>query len=394
VEYYFSFLKKILLLLLLASLTACASNTQFAEYTVSPVKHNAKPIHKVFFSGGIWSDIREDFSLPDLSSHPAVKKQIAFYQRNSASLERSFLHSIPFIYYTYQETKRRGLPAELALLPILESGYSPYDTSSVGANGLWQIMPGTARSFGLKMNAWYDGRRDTIASTRVALKYLTYLHEYCGDWLLALASYDAGEGSIQASIGRNLRTNSPIDFWSLHLPKETEVYVPKLLALAAILRDPERYNIALPAVENKPYFKIVDTGSQIDLKQAAKLADMSLNELHTLNAAYRRSSTDPDGPYILLLPIDKADIFSERWNNLPANEKVAWKEPTVIKHSIKAKNSTLKKHSKSKHNFKIANKSKIKLNNKVTVHKKNKASSKKPQNIKHLAIKHTKKTRK
>lgn len=334
-KYIQRFTKKLLLFLVVVGLTGCAAVAVHSG--PHPIKRATDThrrsnwfSHRVSYNDGIWRDIRNDFVLDDFSDDESVQEQIRWYQKNISSLERYFSHAAPYIYYIYQEIKRRGLPTELALLPILESGYNPLDYSTAGAVGLWQIMPGTASGFGLKMNSWYDGRRDVITSTRAALKYLTYLHEYFNnDWLLAIAAYDAGEGTIQSAVNRSTRANAATDFWSLKLPRETHFYVPRLLALVAIVQNPEKYHVVLPKIEDEEYFKMVDTGGQIDLMQAAQLAGISLESLRKINPAFHHLATDPSGPYSLLLPADKVDIFNERLASLPTAKRIVWHQHVV-----------------------------------------------------------------
>lgn len=299
--------------------------------------------HKVG-NDGIWRDIRNDFVFDDFSNDKTVQEQIHWYQRHPSNVKSSLEHSRPYIYYIYQEIKHRGLPVELALLPVLESGYNPYDTSWAHAGGLWQIIPGTASTFGLKMNSWYDGRRDVVASTRAALKYFTYLHEYFNDdWLLAIAAYDAGEGKIQSAINHSNHSGNDNDFWSLKLPHETRNYVPRLLALIAIINDPEKYGFELPNIENREYFQIVDTTKQVDLRKVAKLLDMDLTSLRKLNPAFHRNYTDPNGPYTLLLPVDKVATFKKNLDKL-GNVEVE-PEHKVVYKSVKKNKEGAKKHS-------------------------------------------------
>jgi len=324
-----------LLILLVIGLAGCAAvNVHSGPHPIKRATGNHHRSgwfsHRVSYNEGIWRDIRNDFVLDDFSDDESVQEQIRWYQKNISSLERYFSHAAPYIYYVYQEIKRRGLPTELALLPILESGYNPLDYSTAGAVGLWQIMPGTASGFGLKMNSWYDGRRDVVTSTRAALKYLTYLHEYFNnDWLLAAAAYNAGEGTIQSAVNRSTRANAATDFWSLKLPRETHYYVPRLLALVAIVQNPEKYHVVLPNIEDKEYFGMVDTGGQIDLMQAAQLAGISLESLRKINPAFHHLATDPSGPYSLLLPVDKVDVFNEHLAALPMSKRIVWHQHVV-----------------------------------------------------------------
>lgn len=292
---------------------------------ITGVTNNDNPA-QITINGNLWDDMQDNLQLPDASDQPRVQEQILWFQRHRGYLNKIIKQSAPYIYYIYQQTKIRNLPAELALVPIIESEYYPFAHSKVGAIGLWQMMPGTASGFGLKINWWYDGRRDLIASTKAALDYLAYLHDFfTNDWLLAIAAYDSGEGTVQKAVAYNKRHKRSTSFWSLHLPKETLVYVPKILALSAIIRDPYRYNINLMPINDAPYLEQIDVGSQIDLDQAAKLAGMKTKTLRFLNPGYRRWATDPDGPYTLLVPANKAAGFRQRLDALPNDQRVTWR---------------------------------------------------------------------
>ncbi|MFB1016310.1 MAG: transglycosylase SLT domain-containing protein, partial [Alteromonadaceae bacterium] len=193
------------------------------------------------------------------------------------------------------------------------------------ASGMWQFVPNTGKRFGMKQNWWYDGRRDVVASTEGAIAYLKYLNRYFdGDWLLALAAYNSGEGRVRRAMKSNARKNKPTDFWSLDLPKETRAYVPKLLALADIIKRPEDFNIKLYEIENKAVIGQVDIGSQLDLAKAAKLAELSLPELQRLNPGFNRWSTDPDGPHRLLIPNRKKAAFIKGLSKLSTDDRLAW----------------------------------------------------------------------
>ncbi len=275
--------------------------------------------------GSLWDRLRTNFQLPLAANRPQVQAQINWFVRNQGYLDRTIKRAVPYMYLIFQETQSRNLPAELVLLPIMESGYNPFIRSSRGAVGLWQLIPSTANGFGVKQDFWYDGRRDVYASTNAALDYLTYLQSYFGgDWLLAIAAYDAGEGRLQNAVHRNAEKGASTDFWSLSLPVETQAYVPRLLALAAIISDPAKYNITLPPITDQPYLQQVDLGAPINLSEAAEMAGMSLNELKSLNPGYSRTTTGPNGPYRLLLPIDRIPMFKERLVAMPAQTKTTW----------------------------------------------------------------------
>jgi membrane-bound lytic murein transglycosylase D len=275
--------------------------------------------------GSLWDRLRTNFQLPPADNRPQVQAQINWFVHNQSYLDRTIRRAAPYMYLIFQETQSRNLPAELVLLPIMESAYNPFIRSSRGAVGLWQLMSGTASGFGVKQDFWYDGRRDVYASTNAALDYLTYLQSYFGgDWLLAIAAYDAGEGRLQSAVHHNAERGLSTDFWSLSLPVETQAYVPRLLALAAIIQNPGKYNVALPPITDQPYLQQVDLGAPINLTQAADMAGMSLAELKALNPGYSRTSTGPNGPYRLLLPIDRIPMFKERLAAMPAITKTTW----------------------------------------------------------------------
>lgn len=331
-------LRNLLLLFVIFVITACSTNDAFVsnDNDSGNVKHNQEPglvtkyLLRSFSCNGIWKEMRGNLALSSYANTPAVNAEIHWFQHHQSYLNKVLTQSTPYIYYIYQETKQQNLPAELALIPIIESAYNPFLYSRTGATGLWQMMPGTASGFGLKINWWYDGRRDLIASTKAALKYITYLNDFFDkDWLLAIAAYDAGEGKVQSAVMANKRNNRATDFWSLKLPKETKSYVPRLLALSAIINDPERYQIDLHEISNDAYFTAVDVGSQIDLGLAAKLAKVDLATMRMLNPGFRRWATDPDGPFTILVPINRADEFKANLADLPKKELMAWKQHTV-----------------------------------------------------------------
>jgi membrane-bound lytic murein transglycosylase D len=254
-----------------------------------------------------------------------------WFVRHPDYLDRVFTRSQRYLPYIMAEIERRGLPLELALLPIVESAYDPFAYSHGRAAGLWQMIPGTARRFGVKQNWWYDGRRDVVDSTRAALDYLEYLYKLNdGDWLNAIASYNSGEGNVLRSVKRNRKAGKPEDFWNLRLPRETSMYVPKLLALVDIVRNPERYNLTLPAVLDEPQFVVADIGSQLDLALAAELAGVDVDTVYTFNPGYNRWSTDPAGPHRLVLPVDVAEDFEMALAEVPEKERVRW-----LRHKVK-----------------------------------------------------------
>jgi membrane-bound lytic murein transglycosylase D len=273
--------------------------------------------------------LRFGFSLA-YEDNPRIAAERSWFVRHPDYLARVFARAQRYLPYITAEIERRGLPLELALLPIVESAYDPFAYSHGRAAGLWQMIPGTARRFGVRQNWWYDGRRDVVDSTRAALDYLEYLYELNdGDWLNAIASYNSGEGNVLRSVKRNRKAGRPDDFWNLKLPRETSTYVPKLLALVDIVADPDAYALTLPAVADESQFVVADIGSQLDLALAAELAGVDVDTVYAYNPGYNRWSTDPSGPHRLVLPVDVADTFAAALSAVPEEDRVRWKRHKV-----------------------------------------------------------------
>jgi len=272
----------------------------------------------------LWERIRQGFALPG-HDHPRTSAEKQWYAKHQEYIDRTIERARPYLHYITEEAEKRGMPSEIVLLPIIESAFQPFAYSHGRAAGIWQFIPATATHYGLKQNWWYDGRRDIMASTGAALDYLEILHKnFDGEWLLALAAYNSGQGTVASAVRYNRKHGKPTDFWSLRLPEETRAYVPKLLAISAIVAEPEKYNITLESVPDKPYLVKVDIGSQIDLALAAELAGISLEELYRLNPGFNRWATDPDGPHHLVFSIDKAERFQEKLAELPLNKRIKW----------------------------------------------------------------------
>jgi membrane-bound lytic murein transglycosylase D len=268
--------------------------------------------------------IRDGFAMPHMERRE-IETQRNWYARHPDYMERVLLRSQRYLFWIVEEVERRGMPTELALLPIVESAFDPFAYSHGRAAGLWQIIPGTGKRFGLKQNWWYDGRRDPVASTRAALDYLEKLHaDFDGDWLLAVAAYNSGEGNVMRAQRRNRKAGKPTDFWNLKLPVETEAYVPKLLALQQLIGDPQRFGLELPSVANQPYFAVVELSAQIDLALAAELAGIEMDELYALNAGFNRWATDPDGPMRIQVPVAASERFRRELAALPEGQQVRW----------------------------------------------------------------------
>ena len=288
--------------------------------------HNGEDYDDVF------DRMRAGFAFDEVQE-PAIDQQLAWLEHNPDYLERVFQRGQRYLYHIVTEVEARGMPTEFALLPVVESAYEPFAYSSSNAAGLWQFIPGTGVRFGLRQNWWYDGRRDIIESTRAALDYLQALHdEFNGDWLLAIAAYNVGEAWVERAIAYNKLMGRPTDFWHLNLPAETRAYVPKLLAMKRLMAEPERYGLAFAPIPNEPYFAVIDTDSQIDLKIAAQLAGTSYDELIALNPGYNRWATDPAGPHRMLVPIENADAYEAALKTLGPDDRVRYVVHDVVKH--------------------------------------------------------------
>ncbi len=276
----------------------------------------------------IWPRIRQGFQLDHQTARSRVRSEIAWYVKHPEYIARVINRAQPHLYYIVGELEKHGLPLEFALLPIIESAYDPFAYSHGRASGLWQFIPATARMQGITIDWWYDGRRDVIDSTQAAVRYLSHLHRRLDqDWLLALAAYNSGEGNVRSAIRRH-KSTSP-QFWPLKLPLETRSYVPRLLAISAIIANPEEYGIKLQSVANTRRWQEVGIGSQLDLAKASELAGISNRELYQLNAGYNQWSTHPEGPHRLLIPVGKVEGFLTGLTNLPPAQRMAWQRHRI-----------------------------------------------------------------
>lgn len=276
---------------------------------------------------GLLDEIRLEMKFPDYSANPRVAKDIKWFQKHPAYINRALQRSKSYIHYIYQQTKARNMPSELVFLPLLESAFNPVAYSSTGASGLWQLMPETAISLGVKINWWYDGRRDITDSTRAALDYLTLLYEiFDHDWLLTIASYNTGDINVKRAIARNEKKNLPTDFWHLDLNQETKDYVPRMLAIVAVIKNPEKFGIKLEEIDNLQRIQPIKLDHQINLTKAASLAKIDLKTLRLLNPGYLRWVTDPDSTSFLLLPVEKVETFKRNF----ATYKMATNKSNVI----------------------------------------------------------------
>lgn len=319
--------------MLLASLTACdrlSEDSHSSNPTNSASSTSAKTSNPVSSLGfrrttsssrsHLWARLRKNYDMSHRHKSTVDPKRIqhfvAQYRNGEKQLTKMTTRASPYLYYIVEEIEKRKLPGELALLPMIESAFEPQANSPKGAAGIWQFMPKTGRYYGLKQDKWYDGRRDIAASTSAALDYLEILHkQFDNNWMLALAAYNSGEGRVRNAIKRNAKAGKSTSFWSLELPEETKNYVPKLLALAEVVAHPEKHDVSLPHIDNKPYFVPVDPGKALDFNKIVKMADIQLNEVKRLNPGYRRQSTHPSGPQQLLLPAENAEKLMKSLEN-------------------------------------------------------------------------------
>lgn len=279
---------------------------------------------KLSISDNVWDRIRGQLHF-DIPQNSKVIAQRNWYAKHQSYLDRVAKRSEPFIHHIVEELEKHNMPMELVLLPIVESAYDPFAYSHGSASGMWQFLSSTGKQFGLKQDWWYDGRRDVAESTQAAIKFLRYLNKrFDGDWLLALAAYNSGEGRVARAIKNNARKGKPTDFWNLKLPKETRDYVPKLLALAELVKRPSDFGVTLYAIDNQPVISSVDIGSQLDLALAADLSGLTIDELHALNPGFNRWATAPNGPHQLLIPNNKVDKFKLGLSKLDNKDRLSW----------------------------------------------------------------------
>ncbi|MBA34440.1 MAG: lytic transglycosylase [Oleispira sp.] len=331
-------MKLLQLFLSLSFLTACAHQPSPVSIQSTPKPLVASPVVSVLDSWQVSQpksneDAHDDilqriiasYGLNHELSNRRIQSQLNWYKKHQGYMDRIASRGERYMYYIAEQIDVRGIPGELALLPIVESAFDPFAYSHGRASGVWQFIPSTGRDFGLTQDWWYDGRRDIQASTQAALSYLEALQrEFKGDWLLALASYNTGAGNVRKAIRKNKRKGLPTDFWSLDLPRETRDYVPKLIALAQLIKNPEKHGITIPTMRNEPYFASVNTGGQIDLSQLADISETDLEEIYKLNPGFNRWATHPNSKHQVLIPIDKVDAFTKNLAALPENQRMKW----------------------------------------------------------------------
>ena len=301
------------------SVKSSAESKMISDTNIIEIKSEEAPFD-------IWERIRLELSItiPDDQIAATSLYRERLYS-NQTAVNRISKSGQRYLFHTLTRAQELGLPVELALLPFVESEFDPYAKSVDGATGIWQFMPATGKEWGLKSNWWYDGKKDVLASTEAALQFLTYLNEkFDGDWLLAMAAYNTGPTRVNRAIRKNKREDKPIRFWDLNLPKETTAYVPKLLVLCELIKDPKAFDVNLPSIANRPYFERVKIPGQLDLMQAADLAGLKPETIYELNPGFNQWATDPSGPHYLLLPIGVSDRFITQLESLDLNDLVRW----------------------------------------------------------------------
>jgi membrane-bound lytic murein transglycosylase D len=272
----------------------------------------------------LWHRVRNGFAMSDIDN-ALVGQMTRYYAARPEYLQRIFDRSRLYLYHIVEEIEKRGMPTELALLPMVESAFNPMAYSRAHASGLWQFIPGTGKRFELEQNWWYDARRDIVESTNAALDYLTKLYEMHGDWHLALASYNWGENAVARAIAKNRAGGKPTDYASLAMPPETRQYVPKLQALKNIINNPEPFGIDIGPIPNQPYFATVTKLKDIDVQLAARLAEMPVEEFIALNPGFSRPLIRASVTPRIVLPADKVDVFHDNLERLGKKSLVSWK---------------------------------------------------------------------
>ncbi|MGD8385328.1 MAG: LysM peptidoglycan-binding domain-containing protein [Lysobacterales bacterium] len=277
-----------------------------------------------------WKRLVDRFALPDCSDHKTAVSWAHWYADRPDYMARVMKRAQPWVYFIAEELEKRDLPGELALLPVVESAYDPFAYSSGRAMGTWQFISSTGRTYGLKQNWWYDGRRDVWASTRAAFDYLEYLDKmFDGDWLLALAGYNSGENRVARLIRHNQKRGKPTDFWNLKLPRETAGYVPKLLGLTCLFKNPAEYGFQLPFTPNEPVVTAVKMQTQTDLVLLSQMTGVSIDVLFGLNPGYNRWATSPDGPWRVILPVEAAATLKKKLQSGATQNLMKWDQVIV-----------------------------------------------------------------
>lgn len=303
-------------------------------------RHNGKSLAEY---DSLWDRLFDSYNLPPVE-HEEIDRELEWFVNHPTYVDRVQKRAEPFLYSIVKQFEKNDIPGELALLPVIESAFQPDAVSPAKAAGLWQFIPSTGRLYGLKQSRSYDGRRDVYASTRAAIKYLKKLHsDFNGDWLLAIAAYNCGEGAVARAIQKNEARNKPTDFWSLDLPGETRTYVPRLLAVAKLFAEAEQYGIDLHHIPNEALFKPVKISTQLDLALAADAADISLDKLYELNPGFKRQYADIEGSYRLFIPADKkiSEFKQELERLAQQSQPLDGGRPSIADELIAARDSKL-----------------------------------------------------
>ena len=328
----------------LAALIACGTaiadpssedNAPLDHFSVTQIAEDPAPIVTLDLTvpaDDVWQRVRNGFSMPNLNS-PLVADRQAYYLNRPDMLKLMINRSRRYLYYIVTELEKRGMPTELALLPMVESAFNPRAYSPARALGMWQFIPSTGKHYGLEQNWYVDERRDIVASTKAALDYLQYIYEMHGDWHLALASYNWGEAAVGRAVARNKALGLPTDYSHLNMPGETRYYVPKLQALKNIIADPALFDIKIDPIPNQPYFGLVEQPATMDVGTAARLAEIPVDEFIALNPAYSRPIMPGNNNSTLVLPADKVSIFRSNLRQHEDDDKplCRWKTYTLKK---------------------------------------------------------------
>ncbi len=278
----------------------------------------------------VWAKLVANFSLPNCSEHESSLNWANWYADHDEYMARVMKRAQPWIYFIAEELEARGMPGELALLPIVESAYDPFAYSSGRALGAWQFISATGKQYGLKQDWWYDGRRDVWSSTHAALDYLEHLNKkFDGDWLLALAGYNSGENRVARGVRKNLANGKPADFWNIRLPRETRGYVPKLLGLTCLFQDPAAYGFDFPQAANQPVIAAVEMESQSDLVLISQFSEVGIDVLFSLNPGFSRWATSPAGPWRIVLPIEGAEKLKQHLSSGASHKLMKWDQVMV-----------------------------------------------------------------
>ena len=284
----------------------------------------------------LWSYIANQQKL-EINNNPRIQQQLGWFKKHPDYLTRISERAQPYLYLVVQEIEKEGLPIEIALLPIVESAYYPFSYSHGTAAGVWQFIPSTGRLYGLDQDWWHEDRRHILNSTRAAARYLKDLSKmFNGDWMLAVAAYNAGPGRIQNALKINQKARKQTDYWSLDLPKETERYIPKLLALSMIVKDPSKFGQQLTPIDNSKFLEVVELNSQFDLALIAQWTGLSIDEIYTYNPGLRRWATPVSLPYELLLPVSTVKSFEDNLEKAGKMPRISW-----LRHQIKSGDSLI-----------------------------------------------------